>query len=164
MTLKPAAVPALSRKCCLKDGCGWVTSARGTPPAFPLFERAGNAAERRVEVGADRIDGDDDGNRDAGCDQTVFNRRGSGLIPQKSNEMLIQVRLLALSSPLGVATLRVRSSIWVNSSATFHGNYMTRRCWSCAPNAATSGLRRRKPVRFYRRETKPFSSFAGERD
>jgi hypothetical protein len=61
---------------------------------FLLFELAGNAAERGVEVGAESANCHNDGNRDASCDQAVFDRSCSGLIFAKPNKMSIQVGLL----------------------------------------------------------------------
>jgi hypothetical protein len=68
------------------------------PRPAPLFEGGGNAAEGGVEARSEPLDRENDGHRDAGCDQTVFDRRRSGPILQKPNEMLVQVRLLAVPS------------------------------------------------------------------
>jgi|ERR1700722_2944787 len=54
--------------------------------AQKLFELRGDAAEARIQLGADAVDGGDDGNRNARCDQAVFNGRRSGLILQEPGE------------------------------------------------------------------------------
>jgi hypothetical protein len=66
--------------------CGGLLSSQ--PPNFRLFQLGGDAAEAGIQLGADAVDGGDDGNRDARGDQAVFNGRRSRLILQKPGEKL----------------------------------------------------------------------------
>src|ERR1700691_5627324 len=56
--------------------------------ASSLFQLRGDAAEARVQLGADAVHGGDDRNRDAGGDQAIFDGRRSGLILPKPGEKL----------------------------------------------------------------------------
>src|ERR1700722_13151007 len=49
-------------------------------------ERAGNAAEGALQVGAEALDDGDDRNRDAGGDETVFDGRGARLVLGETRE------------------------------------------------------------------------------
>ena len=51
-----------------------------------LFQLRRDAAEARVQLGADAVHGSDNRNRDAGGDEAVFDGRRSGLILPKSGE------------------------------------------------------------------------------
>ena len=50
-----------------------------------LFDRRRNAAERGVEVGPKRANGDDDRDRDTGRDQAVFDRGRGAFVAEKSS-------------------------------------------------------------------------------
>ena len=61
-----------------------------------LFELARNAAESRVQIGAEGIDHDDDSSGDTRCDQAIFDRRRTRFIPAESNKQFTHVRPPAL--------------------------------------------------------------------
>jgi len=48
-----------------------------------LLQRVVNGSVLAVEIGAETIHDRDDCNRDAGCDQSVFDSGGTGLVPPK---------------------------------------------------------------------------------
>ncbi len=51
-----------------------------------LLQLIGYARERRIQLGADGVDGGDDHHRDAGGDQSIFNGRGAGLVFEERNK------------------------------------------------------------------------------
>src|SRR5438445_719325 len=53
-----------------------------------LFERGRNRSERRVQARAETLDCDDDGNRDAGGDQAVFDSCGRRFVAQEAFDLL----------------------------------------------------------------------------
>jgi hypothetical protein len=59
-----------------------------------LFELARNAAEGRVEIGAEGIDHENNRSSDACCDQAIFDRRCARFIPSESNKQSTHVGLL----------------------------------------------------------------------
>jgi len=56
-----------------------------------LLQLGRDAVELGIEAGADRIDGGDDHDRNAGGNQAVFNRGSAGLILQKRKYLRHQV-------------------------------------------------------------------------
>ncbi len=58
-----------------------------------LFQRTVDVRENGVQVRAEAIDRRDDRQRDAGCDQTVFNRGRPRLIREKLPKSVLQSRL-----------------------------------------------------------------------
>jgi hypothetical protein len=59
-----------------------------------LFELARNAAEGRIEVGAEGIDYGNNRRGDTCCDQAIFDRRRARFIPSESNKQSTHVGLL----------------------------------------------------------------------
>lgn len=53
-----------------------------------LFESGGNAAERGGEIGAERVDRDDDCSSNTGGDQAILNCRGARLFLPEPNKKL----------------------------------------------------------------------------
>jgi hypothetical protein len=49
-------------------------------------ERVRNAGENVLQIGADRLDGDDDHHRDQRRDQSVFDRRGTAIVTRELRE------------------------------------------------------------------------------
>ena len=52
-----------------------------------LFELGRHTGEGGIEFGAQAVDRGDDGDRDAGSDQAVFDGGGAGLVLQERNEL-----------------------------------------------------------------------------
>ena len=48
-----------------------------------LLKLGRDAAKARIQLGADAVHDGDDGDRDAGGDQTVFNCRGAGFVTEE---------------------------------------------------------------------------------
>src|SRR3954452_21754032 len=53
--------------------------------ALPLFQRVVDRGEFGVELRADRLHADHDGERDEACDQAIFDRGGPGLVAHESS-------------------------------------------------------------------------------
>jgi hypothetical protein len=62
--------------------------------SYALFELLGNVIELGIKRAADRIDGGNDHNRDAGGDQAVFDSGSTRLIIQKGNDLTHLTQLL----------------------------------------------------------------------
>jgi hypothetical protein len=58
-------------------------TTRFTPDGFYSLQRCADSVKRPAELGANTLHGDDNGNRDTGGDQTVFDRRGTGFVFEK---------------------------------------------------------------------------------
>lgn len=75
--------------------------------AMASFQCSGNAAEGRIQVGSERLYGNDDCHRNSRRDQAVFDSRRAGLIFAKLREKLRHERPLV---PLVVAGLKIAIS------------------------------------------------------
>jgi hypothetical protein len=64
-----------------------------------LLELRGNAAECRVQIGANCVYSGDDRDRNARSDQGVLNGRGTRLVLQEPSEKLRQANLLGFFVP-----------------------------------------------------------------
>lgn len=53
-----------------------------------LFQRSADRAERSAQRRAETVDGRDDGDGNAGRDQTVFDRGGTGFVLQEAGNKL----------------------------------------------------------------------------
>jgi len=61
-----------------------------------LLQRAIDRAKHGVQVAPQTVDGSEDGNRNAGRDQTIFDRGGTGLVGQEFQKGILQTSLLGL--------------------------------------------------------------------
>src|SRR6266478_8859063 len=69
-------------------------SSYAIPRRQKLLQRTVDRSELFVEVRSDAVNHGDNGQRDAGCNQTVFNRRGARFIGQKIQQVALQFCLL----------------------------------------------------------------------
>lgn len=66
----------------------------GQSRPIDLFDGRRDAAERGVQIGSKRCDGNDDGNGNPGGDQALFDGDSPRLVFEKSNEYFTHVQPL----------------------------------------------------------------------
>ena len=77
----------------------------------PLLQRAVDRGELGVEGGAETVDRRDDRERDARCDQAVFDRGCPGFVGQKLPDVMLQFRLQVTLPPSSPGAVGVRNNI-----------------------------------------------------
>ena len=68
-----------------------------------------SVAEQVGELQADTIDDGNDGERDAGCNQAVFDRRSSEFVTQELRKKTLHYFLSALDGPLRAGKLPIKT-------------------------------------------------------
>jgi hypothetical protein len=88
--------------------------------ASDLFQLRRDAGEGGVELAAEAVHGGDDRNRNAGGDQTIFNRRGARLVLPEPSEKSIHDGQLPV---LGRAEGGTSSFLWLRKTTDRKCNY-----------------------------------------